>query len=174
MPLVPFNPDLSITIKHPLLEGGKYSDYIELLYPEVEEQTRTIKFRVTVPNPNLLLQKGMFAQAEITLRRKDVLVVPETAVVFTGDSEFVFIFRDNKIVPRKIIIGQRYLESENSSENTFLIPYKLRYFEILEGLEEGDTIITSGTFLIDAESQLRKIITEETQDSQQTPHQHNH
>ncbi len=160
MPLVPFNTDITITINHPLLEGGEYSDYVELIYPQVEEETRTIKFRVNVPNKRLLIKKGAFANATIKIRLKNVLAVPETAIVFTGDSDLVFVYKDGKIIPRNVKIGGKYIEKSVVAEKNLLAPFNVRYVEILSGIKEGEEIISSGTFLIDAESQLRKIVAE--------------
>lgn len=158
MPLVPFNPDITITIKHPLLKNGEYTDYVELVYPAVEEETRTITFRVSVPNTTLLLRKNMYGSARIKINYKNILAVPETAVVFTGDKNIVFLYKNNKVIPRAVMLGEKYIEKEELQEDNFLIPYKTRYIQLLAGVDEGDIIISSGTFLIDAESQFRKIV----------------
>ncbi len=160
MPLVPFNTNVTITIKHPLLNNGEYTDYVDLIYPTVEEETRTITFRVNIPNTNLLLRKNMYASAQIKINYKNILAVPETAVVFTGDKNIVFTYENGKITPQAVNLGEKHLEKENNDENNFLIPYKTRYIQILSGLKENETILSSGTFIIDAESQFRKITTE--------------
>ncbi|MFN7181840.1 MAG: efflux RND transporter periplasmic adaptor subunit [Planctomycetota bacterium] len=160
MPLVPFNTDITIVIIHPLLEGGEYSDYVDLIYPDVEEETRTTRFRVNVPNKKYLLKKGAFANATITIRLRSILAVPETAVVFSGEKNLVFVYKEGKIIPRTVIIGEKHIERTDESEKNPLAPYKIRYMEILSGVEEGEEIISSGTFLIDAESQLRKAVSE--------------
>lgn len=160
MPLSPFNTNITITIKHLLLNNGQYTDYVDLIYPTVEEETRTITFRVNTPNTNLLLRKNMYASAKIKINYKDILAIPETAVVFTGDKNIVFTYENDKITPRVVNLGEKYLEKENNNEYNFLMPYKTRYIQILSGLKENETIISSGTFIIDAESQFRKITSE--------------
>jgi Cu(I)/Ag(I) efflux system membrane fusion protein len=113
---------------------------VSFVYPIVDVQSRTNRVRVTVPNPGLRLKPGMFAtiffDAELG---PNVLTVPLEAVVITGQRNLVFVRdEDGMLTPREVVLGAR-------AGNRV---------QILEGLSEGETIVGSANFLVDAESRL--------------------
>lgn len=113
---------------------------VSFVYPTVDERSRTNRVRVTVPNPDLRLKPGMFATVFFDARLgSEVLTVPMRAVVATGKRNLVFI-RDSSgmLRPREVVLGPRAGEKVT----------------ILEGLSEGETIVESANFLVDAESRL--------------------
>lgn len=113
---------------------------VSFIYPTVDATSRTNRVRLTVPNPGLLLKPGMFATIffDATLGR-NVIAVPRAAVVVTGQRNLVFV-RDagGMLQPREVVLGPR-------SEDRV---------QILSGLTEGETIVASANFLVDAESRL--------------------
>lgn len=113
---------------------------VSFVYPVVDVQSRTNRIRVTVPNRDTRLKPGMFATVFLDARiGSDVLVVPLEAVVVTGVRNLVFV-RDGEgvLTPREVVLGARTGER----------------VQILDGLVEGETIVSSANFLIDAESRL--------------------
>jgi Cu(I)/Ag(I) efflux system membrane fusion protein len=113
---------------------------VSFVYPTIDISSRTNHVRVTVPNPDGLLKPGMFAtiymDAEIG---RDVLLVPMDAVVVTGARNLVFV-RDSTgtLSPREVVLGARAGGRA----------------QVLRGLDEGETIVASANFLVDAESRL--------------------
>lgn len=113
---------------------------VSFVYPTVDPATRTNRVRVTVPNHNLRLKPGMFATVYFdTFIGADVLTVPLASVVVTGERNVVFVRdADGMLMPREIVMGAR----------------AGNLVEVLAGLEEGETVVTSANFLVDAESRL--------------------
>ncbi|MCH8145463.1 MAG: efflux RND transporter periplasmic adaptor subunit [Gemmatimonadetes bacterium] len=113
---------------------------VSFVYPVVDVASRTNRVRVTVPNPGGRLKPGMFSTMFFDTRvAEDVIVVPFEAVIVTGERNLVFVRdEDGMLQPREVVLGAR----------------ADREVQILSGLTEGETIVASANFLIDAESRL--------------------
>ena len=113
---------------------------VSFVYPTVEVASRTNRVRVSVPNPGLRFKPGMFATVffEVVAIQDDI-AVPLEAVVVTGERNLVFV-RDETglLMPHEVVLGARAGDR----------------VQILSGLVEGETIVASANFLIDAESRL--------------------
>jgi Cu(I)/Ag(I) efflux system membrane fusion protein len=113
---------------------------VSFVYPTVDTESRTNRVRVTVPNPDRRLKPGMFATMyfDVTVG-SDLIVIPMEAIVVTGERNLVFV-RDSSGVlsPRQIVLGAR---ADHEAQ-------------VLAGLQEGERIVASANFLIDAESRL--------------------
>jgi len=118
---------------------------IELILPQVEEQTRTATARLVLQNPDGYLRPGMFVDVRLSARLADsVVLVPEIAVLRSGERNTVFIAQpDGTFEPREVKLGFRNHDGR---------------YEVLSGLSEGERIVTSGQFMLDSESQLREAI----------------
>jgi len=125
--------------------GKKYYGKVQYVYPYLEEKTRTIKVRLSFPNPKMELKPGMYANVVIhTSPIENAVVVPLEAVLFSGERNLVFVaLGGGRFAPRDVVIG---LESGDG------------YYQILEGLKEGETVVTSAQFLLDSESKLQESI----------------
>lgn len=122
------------------LPGKHLLGRISYIYPTLDPQTRTVRVRVVFPNPGLQLKPGMYATIRIAgTERTHVLTVPRSAVLSTGERSIVFV-RDTSghLVPREVTLG-------GSNDERI---------EILRGLTPGETVVSSATFLVDAESNL--------------------
>lgn len=110
------------------------------IYPYVDERTRTVQVRLTLPNPRGRLKPGMYANVALDAAVGEGVVVPTNAVLDSGDQQHVFVSQgDGYFEPRPVVVGRR-LDGA---------------IEILEGLESGEMVVTSAAFFIDSESQLR-------------------
>ena len=127
------------------LPDRKFRGRITYIYPTVDEKTRTARVRMEFHNPGLFLKPGMFATVELHAElESDALLIPDTAVLRSGDKNTVFVALENgKFEPRLVTLGPR---GENDQ------------YQVLSGLKEGERIVTSGQFLLDSESQLREAI----------------
>lgn len=113
---------------------------VSFVYPTVEIASRTNRVRVSVPNPGLRFKPGMFATVFFEVAAiQDDIAVPLEAVVVTGERNLVFV-RDEAgvLMPHEVVLGARAGDR----------------VQILSGLAEGETIVASANFLIDAESRL--------------------
>lgn len=121
--------------------GQTFEGRVTFVYPEVSMTTRTAKVRIELANPDRLLLPGMFASVEVTSPPGEpVLAVPDSALIDSGARQVVLIARgEGRFEPRAVVAGRR--------ANGMV--------EIASGLEGGETVVTSATFLIDAESNLR-------------------
>lgn len=112
---------------------------VDFVYPTLSEDSRTIKVRIVVPNPRGLLKPGMFVRASLQGKPRDVLAVPRSAVIETGDRKIAFVEQSpGMYAPREVRTG--------ASAGGFV--------EVLAGLSPGETVVTSANFLIDSESRI--------------------
>jgi Cu(I)/Ag(I) efflux system membrane fusion protein len=109
----------------------------------VNPDTRTARIRVELQNPEAALKPGMYATIRFSARTDSVLSVPRSAVLATGERNFVFVrSRDQRFVPHVVTLGAATDDR----------------VEILDGLSPSDTVVASGTFLVDAESNLGSLM----------------
>jgi RND family efflux transporter MFP subunit len=127
------------------LPGKVLEGKINYIYPYIDAKTRTAKVRLTFPNPNLYLKLNMYAEVEIDTRdRSSVLAIPREAVVSSGTRNVVFKdLGDGKFLPVEVELG---LEADGS------------LYEVLSGLSEGESIVTSAQFLLDSEAKLQEAL----------------
>jgi Cu(I)/Ag(I) efflux system membrane fusion protein len=131
------------TVDFPALPGETRQGRINYVYPTLDPATRTARVRVELPNPGLVLKPGMYATLRFTPAADTALTVPRSAVLVTGERALAFLKRpDGAYEPLAVVIGR-------TSEDRL---------EILSGLQPGDSVVASGTFLVDAESNLGTIM----------------
>jgi Cu(I)/Ag(I) efflux system membrane fusion protein len=107
--------------------------------PVLAPETRTTPVRMEIFNPDLRLKPGMYGEVTIRVQAQPVLAVPREAVLDSGTRTLAFLDRgDGRFEPRDIKTGRTFGD----------------FTEVIEGLQAGDKIVTSGTFLIDSESKL--------------------
>ena len=121
--------------------GREFSGKVNIIYPQINKETRTARVRVELSNPELLLLHDMYVDAEIDTGSPDaVFAVPESAVLDSGGRQAVLVDKgEGRFEPREVKLGHR-------GEG---------YVEIREGLAEDDPVVVSANFLIDAESNLK-------------------
>jgi Cu(I)/Ag(I) efflux system membrane fusion protein len=117
---------------------------VALVYPHLNPATRTVRVRIELPNPHLLLKPDMYAEAEIdTSDGNAVLAVPDSAIIDSGERQIVLVDKgEGRFEPRAVQLGGR----------------GAGYVEIRDGLKESENVVTSANFLIDAESNLRSAL----------------
>lgn len=120
--------------------GDVFEGKVTFLQPTLDPQSRTVRARIELSNPKLVLRPGMYGDVEISAATREGLVVPREAVVDTGDRQYVFVeVEPLRYQPREVKTGTR------SGDHLL----------ILEGLTQGERVVTSGNFLLDSESRLR-------------------
>lgn len=108
--------------------------------PTLDSETRTLEARLEIPNPDLLLRPGMYGNASLQYSLGEKLCIPADAVMFSGRNTYAFREEnDGHLVPTAIKVG---LRGDG-------------WYELLDGLKEGDRIVVSANFLVDSESSLK-------------------
>jgi Cu(I)/Ag(I) efflux system membrane fusion protein len=112
------------------------------IYPELRTETRTARVRIDVPNPDGRIKIDMYADVVFQAGTGDVpvIAIPDSALIDSGTRQLVLIAKgEGRFEPRPVKIGRR----------------GDGYAEIVEGVAQGEEVVTSATFLIDAESNLK-------------------
>jgi len=120
--------------------GKIFTGKITYIYPTLDPKTRTVKVRLEFPNPDFELKPEMFTEVELKIDYGSQIVVPQEAVLDAGTEQVVFVAHGGGYFePRKIQIGAKVDDR----------------IIVIGGLRPGETIVTSGNFLIDSESRLK-------------------
>jgi membrane fusion protein, copper/silver efflux system len=129
------------TVKARSFPDREFTGKIDVIYPQVNRETRTARLRIELPNPEVELIHDMYVDAEIGIGSPDpVLTVPESAVLDAGSRQAVLVERgEGRFEPRDVKLGRR----------------GGGYVEVREGVAEGEPVVVSANFLIDAESNLK-------------------
>jgi Cu(I)/Ag(I) efflux system membrane fusion protein len=129
------------TVRARSFPGREFSGKVDVIYPEINKETRTARIRIELPNPDLTLLHDMYVDAEIdTGSGEPVLSVPDSAVMDTGSRQAVFVDKgEGRFEPREVKLGHR----------------GSGYVEIRQGVTDGEPVVVSANFLVDAESNLK-------------------
>ena len=129
----------------PYLPGKVYTGRVAFVYPYLQRKTRDVVIRLTFDNPDGELKPDMYADVFVkTTRGKSGMMIPDEAVLRTGERDIVFVSRgDGKFTPRAVQLG-------GALDNGMV--------QILSGLVTGETIVTSGQFMLDSESSLKEAV----------------
>ena len=132
-----------MTVSFPSVPQRKVSAEISFIDPELDEAQRRVHIRLVVPNDDGSLRPGLFADVSGQISLGESLTVSSGAVVPTGNKYIVFVDHGGgKLEPRQIEVG---IHSGD-------------YYEVVSGLNEGDRVVSSANFLIDAESRIQGVL----------------
>jgi Cu(I)/Ag(I) efflux system membrane fusion protein len=127
----------------PSLPGASFEGSVAYVYPSLDPETRTGRIRIELPNPGNRLLPDMYANVDLRLERGEQVLVPASAVIYAGPRRVVFVdLGEGRLAPREIEIGAGNGE----------------FHEVLSGLEAGETVVSSGNFLVASESRLRSAL----------------
>jgi Cu(I)/Ag(I) efflux system membrane fusion protein/cobalt-zinc-cadmium efflux system membrane fusion protein len=129
----------------PYLPGKIFSGTVAYVYPYLQPKTRDLVIRLVFQNPEMELKPEMYADIRIkTVLKGEGLTVPSEAVIRTGRRNVVFISSGNgKFIPRDVILGP-LLDNER--------------VQVQAGLTDGESVVISGQFLLDSESNLKEAV----------------
>ncbi|SFB68208.1 membrane fusion protein, Cu(I)/Ag(I) efflux system [Zunongwangia mangrovi] len=121
-----------------------FSGTIDFIDPILDNSARTTEVRVVLDNRDGKLKPGMFVQAEVELEATEAsqISIPKSAVMWTGERSVVYLKTDPntpQFEMKEVKLGSEIGDS----------------YQILEGLAEGDEVVTNGTFTVDAAAQLQ-------------------
>ncbi|MEO8844306.1 MAG: efflux RND transporter periplasmic adaptor subunit [Kofleriaceae bacterium] len=128
------------TVTLTYLPGRTFEGKVAFVYPYLDPTSRTGRVRIVLPNKGIELKPDMFATVTFDLPLGDRIQIPSSAVIYTGPRRLVFVdLGDGRLEPQEVTIGARSGD----------------LVEVLSGVNEGDSIVTSGNFLVAAESRVR-------------------
>ncbi len=123
--------------------GTVLTGHLSFIYPTLDPKTRTAKVRFELDNRDEMLKPDMYANVELRVNLGTRLAIPQEAVIESGQKQVVFLHHGGgRLEPRLIKTGVKTGE----------------WSEVLEGLKEGEHIVTSANFLIDSESRLKSVV----------------
>ncbi len=121
---------MNVTVTFDALPESTFPAKISRIYPTIDTATRTFQAEILINNPNEKILPGMFARVEINLGSQDNVVVPDRAIVKqTGSgNRYVYVYKNGKVSYNKVELGQRINDT----------------YELLSGVESGDTVVITG------------------------------
>jgi len=128
-----------VTLDSPHLPGQTLKARISAINPNLEAMTRSSMVRVVLENPERMIKNNTFAQGTVDLDAPEVLAVPRTAVLWPGRSPHVYVEQAAGSYQQRAVKLGRVGDV---------------FWEVLDGLKEGESVVTSGIMLIDSQAQL--------------------
>jgi Cu(I)/Ag(I) efflux system membrane fusion protein len=129
------------TVTIPSLPDRQFTGKVVFIQPTVDEVARTVPVRIELPNEQGIFKPGMFAQISIRHPMGNGLLVPTSAILRTGERDIAYrVEPGDHFVPVAVKISPIQFGD---------------HFHVLEGLKDGEQIVTSANFLIDSESRVR-------------------
>ena len=137
-----------VTITLPAFENRSFEAKIGAISPTIDSVKRTARVRIDIPNPDGRLRPGMYANIVAEIDVGEGLTIPFDAVLPTGSRMLAFVDKGSgKLQPRFVQVGQQFVDLAG--------PNQERYYQVTGGLQEGERIVSSANFLIDAEAHLQ-------------------
>jgi RND family efflux transporter MFP subunit len=141
-------PGQPIDVSLPAFPNQTFRGQIAAINPVIDAVKRTARVRIDIPNPKAQLRPGMYANVEVRIDDGEGLTIPVQAALPTGERMLVFLDRgQGKLLPRYVQVGRSFTTFDGQEQRS--------YYQVLSGLQEGDRIVSSANFLIDAESQVQ-------------------
>lgn len=127
------------------LPGEVFSGRVSYVYPYLQPKTRDLIIRLEFENPDMKLKPDMYADVRIKAKIEgEGLIIPSEAVIRSGERNLVFVTRgEGKFSPRDVTLGLSLDDGR---------------VQILTGLTQGESVVTSGQFLLDSESKLKEAV----------------
>jgi membrane fusion protein, copper/silver efflux system len=128
------------TMSVPGLPGATWAGRVSFIYPTVDERTRSLRLRLEFGNSEARLRPGMYSDVSVQVPLGELLVIPDSALLRSGEHAYVFVRRGTG--------GLQPVEVEPGVSNG-------EFTEVRAGLAPGDEVATAAAFLLSSEAQLR-------------------
>ena len=141
LPYIKIGQGASVTLSYD--PDTKLHGHVGFIYPTLDPKTRTVKVRFELDNAGKKLKPEMYANVELKIPLGTRLVVPRDAILESGERQLVFIHHGGgQLEWRSVKLGAKTGD----------------WLEVLEGVKEGEHVVTGANFLIDSESQLKAAV----------------
>jgi len=132
--------DMPVTVTTDSYPDEKFTGKIALIDPFLNDASRTVRVRMEIENPDFKLRPNMYVNLTLEHSQGEGLAVPVGAVLPTGERNVVFVDKgEGRLLPRFVELGRKYGD----------------YYAVKSGLNEGERVVNSANFLIDAESKVQ-------------------
>jgi membrane fusion protein (multidrug efflux system) len=120
----------------------EFKGKVNIIYPSLEEKTRSLQVEALTPNTDGLLKPGLFAKVTLfTGEAKEAILIPSISLIYEGEKVSAFVAEGDVARLRKLRIGQQYkISSKIEGADSKVI----EYIEIIEGIKEGEMVVTVG------------------------------
>jgi Cu(I)/Ag(I) efflux system membrane fusion protein len=119
--------------------GGIFRGRVAFISPVLDDTTRTVQVRVELDNQEGKLRPNMFVNVDIKVLLGESIIVPESALLDSGNTQVVFLARDESTFVRREVQAGHYANG---------------YVQIISGLEPNDYVVSAAAFLIDSQTKL--------------------
>jgi RND family efflux transporter MFP subunit len=121
---------MEVRVRLDVLNGREFTGRINIIYPTIDQMSRTFRAEVTIANADMAIRPGMFARVELNLGTTDNVIVPDVAIIRQPgtNSRFVYVIENGVAHRREVELGR--LMGDN--------------FEIISGIEPGALVVTAG------------------------------
>jgi len=113
----------------------KYYGKVEKIYPTVNSKDQSISVRVQIDNKEKKLFPNMFMQAKLYKKEQQMLIIPKNALITRDGKQYVF-FKDGKYFSPNEVVAKKVPQG----------------YEIIQGLQKGDKIVSNALFLLDSDA----------------------
>jgi RND family efflux transporter MFP subunit len=137
-------PGMPIDVKFDIFQGAKFQGKVSLIYPTIDQNTRTFPVEIRLNNSNYKIRPGMFARVTFEFGKAKRIVVADQAIIKQSGSgaRFVYVYNNGKVQSKQVEVGRR---TGNQ-------------YEVISGIAAGEQVVTAGqSKLVDgAEAKLAK------------------
>jgi membrane fusion protein, copper/silver efflux system len=138
----------TVTVDLPAFPNRSFAGKISVISPTIDPLKRTATVRIDIPNTDGQLRPGMYANVSAEIDVGEGLTIPFDAVLPTGSRMLVFVDKGSgKLQPHFVQVGRQFADIAG--------PNRERCYQVTGGLQEGERVVSSANFLIDAEAQLQ-------------------
>ena len=133
----------AVSVEFSAYPGRIFNGRVSFVYPYLKSRARITEARIVFNNRKGLLQPGMFGNVKFIIKPQRQLSVKASSVLWTGTKPLVFIYGGKGyFVPEHVVLGKRWGN----------------YYPVISGLRAGEKVVTSGTFLISSDANLKQSV----------------
>lgn len=132
-----------VVVTTPAIPGRVFPGTLKAIDPVLSAMTRTVRVRAEIETPDKRLRPETFVNIRIKIPLGKVIAVPDGAILSTGEAQIVFVkIGEGEFEPRSVVLGREAAD----------------FYEVIEGVSEGEEVVTSANFLIDSESRFKSAV----------------
>lgn len=133
----------------------EFKGKVNIIYPSLEEKTRSLQVEALSPNTDSSLKPGLFAKVILyTGEAKDAILIPAISLLYEGDKVRAFVVEGDVAKLRNLKIGQQYKIASKTDEKESKV---IEFIEVIEGIKEGEIVVTVGQQNLSDNAKVKKV-----------------